>query len=165
MRSQASFQHTGHHGVVFFDVNRYVVTEQNHGQLHAIRLPWAPVARLEVARFVTDSYYHMQAKERSCTMVLAISRPLTREQGDRLNSQRASVALSIGTALGALSSALTANAFIGAMTGAATRNGVFSKLPTYHAGDIIVAVSLEVSGGIGPQRSQRSIIIPSGKSG
>ena len=164
MRSQASFQHTGHHGVVF-DVNRYVVTEHNRGQLHVIRLPWAPAARQEVVRFVTDSYYHMQAKQRSCTFVLAISRPLTREQGDRLNGQRASVALSIDTALGALSSALTASAFIGAMTGTATRNGVFSKLPTYHAGDIIVAVSLEVSGGIGPQRSQRSIIIPSGKSG
>jgi hypothetical protein len=35
------------------------------------------------------------------------------------------------------------------------------QLPAYHAGDIIVSLDAQVSGGIGPQRSVSSMIIKS----
>jgi hypothetical protein len=31
--------------------------------------------------------------------------------------------------------------------------------PTYHAGDVLVSIEAQVSGGIGPQRSATSLII------
>lgn len=34
-----------------------------------------------------------------------------------------------------------------------------AELPTYHAGDVIISVEGEVSGGIGPQRSTKSAIV------
>jgi len=33
------------------------------------------------------------------------------------------------------------------------------KLPTYHAGDVIVSLDAQVSGGIGPQHSGSSMVI------
>ena len=39
------------------------------------------------------------------------------------------------------------------------RKFTLSQLPTYHAGDVIVSLDAQVSGGIGPQHSASSMII------
>ncbi|WLH71122.1 hypothetical protein [Pseudomonas sp. FP2309] len=36
---------------------------------------------------------------------------------------------------------------------------VNETLPTYHAGDILVSIEAQVSGGIGPQRTASTMII------
>lgn len=90
-------------------------------------------------------------------MMVGISKPLTRHQGDLLNSQRTSIA---NLASGVF--AVATNKFMPAAAipvGWAVREFTLSKLPTYHAGDVIVSLDAHVSGGIAPQHSGSSMII------
>lgn len=47
----------------------------------------------------------------------------------------------------------------GTAVGMGVRSYVNDVLPTYHAGDVVVSIQAQVSGGIGPQRTAESLII------
>ena len=104
-----------------------------------------------------ELYDKMLAKDLPCQMMVGISKPLTRQQGDLLNAQRTSIAnLTSGVFATAAGKLMPAAAF---PVGWAAREFTLNKLPTYHAGDVIVSLDAQVSGGIGPQRSGSSMII------
>lgn len=111
---------------------------------------------------LVELYDKMLAKDLPCVMMAGISNPLTRKQGDLLNDQRMSIA---NITAGIFTAAGSRVPIIGLATGPAAgylgRELVKSKLPAYHAGDVIVSLDAQVSGGIGPQRLVSSMIIKS----
>lgn len=93
-------------------------------------------------------------------MAVGISKPLTRQQGDLLNSQRMTVANLTAAAFTAAGSAVPfGGALVKSALGIGGRASALKTLPTYHAGDIIISLDAQVSGGIGPQHSMSSMII------
>lgn len=90
-------------------------------------------------------------------MMVGISNPLTRQQGDLLNTQRMSIANLSSGVFAAAAGKFMPGAVI--PVGWAVREFTLGKLPTYHAGDVIVSLDAQVSGGIGPQHSASSMII------
>ena len=113
----------------------------------------------KVSALIVEMYDRMLAGNRACEMVVSVTAPLLREQADLLNSQRVSVSRLISTAIGSVIKPI--NSIAAAVVAGATNHAIQGGLPTYHAGDIIVSVQASVSGGIGPQRSSRSLLIKS----
>ena len=154
-------QFTANHGIVF-SVTRFSVSPSDRGGLRTLHFGEAKSAHFEVSSLLVELYDKMLAKDLPCVMMVGISSPLTRKQGDLLNDQRMSIANITAGVFGAAASRVPV---IGLATGAVGgyfgRELVKSKLPAYHAGDIIVSLDAQVSGGIGPQRSVSSMIIKS----
>jgi hypothetical protein len=99
----------------------------------------------------------MLTRDLPCVMTVAISKPLTRRQGDLLNDQRMDIARITAAAVTVATKPISGPTSVAAGYGA--NRFVLNKLPTYHAGDIIIGFDAQVSGGIGPQRSTSSMII------
>jgi hypothetical protein len=91
-------------------------------------------------------------------MMIGISKPLTRQQGDALNAQRTTIANLATTAFAAAAKAV-APSYVAMPVGAGVRRYVNEILPTYHAGDVLVSIEAQVNGGIGPQRTLSTLII------
>ena len=163
MQPDATYSYTGHYGVQI-EVFQFVVTAANRACIHILDLPIPESARFEVKQFVINAYERMQSKNLQYSTAVAISKPLTREAADALNSQRYTVTAAITAAMKAAIGAVTRSAIATGLTGVAVPYFLKGKLRTYHSGDVIVAVDLQVRGGIGPQRSSQSIILPSGAS-
>ncbi|HBO5410045.1 TPA: hypothetical protein SL686_000775 [Pseudomonas aeruginosa] len=156
------------------DIERTHIHSQ-HGinfSLAIIRLVWAERSRLlhmkycpsakashAVADLAVEIFDRMQAKDRACVLKVFVSLPLTRTQADSLNQQRVTIAGVIGGLAAVAGKRI--NTFVGIGSGLAVRWATQEGLPTYHAGDVIVSVEGEVSGGIGPQHSVKSQIVPS----
>ncbi|MFK1173994.1 hypothetical protein ACIUZO_16925 [Pseudomonas aeruginosa] len=156
------------------DIERTHIHSQ-HGinfSLAIIRLVWAERSRLlhmkycpsakashAVADLAVEIFDRMQAKDRACVLKVFVSLPLTRTQADSLNQQRVTIAGVIGGLAAVAGKHI--NTFVGIGSGLAVRWATQESLPTYHAGDVIVSVEGEVSGGIGPQHSVKSQIVPS----
>jgi hypothetical protein len=110
-------------------------------------------------------YDKMQAKSLPCVMMIGISKPLTRQQGDALNAQRTKIANLAASAFGGATGTVgglagpAGSVAAGTVVTAGVRSYVNDALPTYHAGDVIVSIQAQVNGGIGPQRSSESLII------
>lgn len=90
--------------------------------------------------------------------MIGISKPLTRQQGDALNTQRTTIANLAATAFTAAAKAV-APSYVAASVGAGVRTYANEILPTYHAGDVLVSIEAQVNGGIGPQRTLSTLII------
>ncbi|WP_287815889.1 hypothetical protein [Pseudomonas sp.] len=161
MRPDATYSYTGHYGIQV-DVFKFVVTPANRACIHTLHLPLPETARAEVKQFVINAYERMQAKNVHCNMAIAISKPLTRAAADAFNSQKYTVTAVITAATKAAVGAATRSAIATGLTAVAVPYFVKGKLRTYHSGDVIVAVDLQVRGGIGPQRTSQSIILSSG---
>lgn len=162
------------HGRNAMDIERTHIHSQ-HGinfSLAIIRLVWAERSRLlhmkycpsakashAVADLAVEIFDRMQAKDRACVLKVFVSLPLTRTQADSLNQQRVTIAGVIGGLAAVAGKRI--NTFVGIGSGLAVRWATQESLPTYHAGDVIVSVEGEVSGGIGPQHSVKSQIVPS----
>ncbi|MGQ1815118.1 hypothetical protein ACT4UI_04180 [Pseudomonas aeruginosa] len=156
------------------DIERTHIHSQ-HGinfSLAIIRLVWAERSRLlhmkycpsakashAVADLAVEIFDRMQAKDRACVLKVFVSLPLTRTQADSLNQQRVTIAGVIGGLAAVAGKRI--NTFVGIGSGLSVRWATQESLPTYHAGDVIVSVEGEVSGGIGPQHSVKSQIVPS----
>jgi hypothetical protein len=149
-------QHVGHYGVVFTLI-QFTVGPGDTALLSTLKLPEITTGSYEVTRLIKDTYDRMLAKGRPCGMVLAVSKPVSRNSADLLNEQRATVGTLIGSIGGKLASPLGALAekIAGLTSASATKN----RLPTFHSGDVIVSINARVSGGIGPQRSSASLIL------
>ncbi|MBD9566387.1 hypothetical protein ACIPLA_22205 [Pseudomonas sp. NPDC086112] len=149
-------QFSGNHGIVF-NVSRFTLSASERGGLRTLHFGEAKAAHYEVSNLVVELYDKMLAKDLPCQMMVGISKPLTRLQGDLLNAQRTSIAnLTSGVFAAAAGKFMPAAAI---PVGWAVREFTLSTLPTYHAGDVIVSLDAQVSGGIGPQHSASSMII------
>jgi len=160
MQPDATYSYTGHYGVQI-EVFQFVVTAANRACMHILDLPVPESARFEVKQFLINAYERMQSKNLQCSMAIAISEPLIREAADALNSQRYTVTAAVTAAMKAAIGAATRSAIATGLTAVAVPSFAKGKLRTYHSGDVIVAIDLQVRGGIGPQRSSQSMIIPS----
>ncbi len=115
-------------------------------------------AHYEVNRKVVEVYDKMLAENLPCLMMIGISKPLTRQQGDVLNAQRTRIANLAASSFAGVTS-YVASPYVGPPVGAGVRMYVNETLPTYHAGDILVSIEAQVNGGIGPQRTASTLII------
>jgi hypothetical protein len=149
-------QRLGHFGITFY-TTRFTVTPSDRCNLRTLHFPEAKAAGYEVCNRVVELYDKMLTRDLPCVMTVAISKPLTRRQGDLLNDQRMDIARITAAAVTAAIKPVSIPAGLAAGYGAGTF--VLNKLPTYHAGDIIIGFDARVSGGIGPQRSNSSMII------
>ncbi|NWB73582.1 hypothetical protein HX805_14080 [Pseudomonas sp. G5001] len=157
MKFEGTFQYMGNHGIVF-NVSQITLTDSERGRLGELHFGEAKSAHYEVNRKVVEVYDKMLAKNLPCLMMIGISKPLTRQQGDVLNAQRTKIANLAASAFAGATS-YVASPYVGAPVGAGVRMYVNDTLPTYHAGDILVSIEAQVSGGIGPQRSASTLII------
>jgi hypothetical protein len=149
-------QFSGSHGIVF-SVSRFTLSADERGSLRTLHFGEAKAAHYEVSNRVVELYDKMLAKDLPCQMMVGISKPLTRQQGDLLNAQRMSIANLTSSVFAAAAGKFMPAAVI--PVGWAVREFTLGKLPTYHAGDVIISLDAQVSGGIGPQHSGSSMII------
>ncbi|WP_447788797.1 MULTISPECIES: hypothetical protein [Pseudomonas] len=156
MKFEGTYQYMGNHGIVF-NVSQITLTDSERGRLRELHFGEAKSAHYEVNSKVVEVYDKMQAKSLPCVMMIGISKPLTRQQGDALNAQRTKVANLAATAFGAAGT--VASSFVGIPVGTGARMYVNEILPTYHAGDVLVSIEAQVNGGIGPQRTLSTLII------
>lgn len=157
MKFERTFQYIGNHGIVF-NVSQITLTDGERGRLRELHFGEAQNAHYEVNRKVVEVYDKMLAKNLPCLMMIGISKPLTRQQGDVLNAQRNKIASLAASAFAGATSYI-ASPYMGAPVGAGVRMFVNETLPTYHAGDILVSIEAQVNGGIGPQRTASTLII------
>ncbi|MGV8920041.1 MAG: hypothetical protein ACOH2R_19920 [Pseudomonas sp.] len=146
------------HGIVF-TVSYFTVMPGDRGRLRQLNFHEGGRGHFELSNLIVDVYEKMYAKELPCVMMLGVSRPLTRAQADKLNAQRTSIAIIVGSVFLAATAPIP---FVGRASPAAGAVGRYfanAKLRTYHAGDIIVSLNASVQGGIGPQNSSSSIIL------
>ncbi|QXI44847.1 hypothetical protein HU734_008785 [Pseudomonas wayambapalatensis] len=160
MEIDRAYRFTGHRGVTF-DVIEFTVRADNCCWLNTLHIPTTGRHQYRVVGKVKEVYERMQAGQLPCVMAVAVSLPLTREQGDALNSQRWTVA-----ALVSAGGAAVTGTFAPALVVGAAKMGTFAfvsdRLPTFHAGDVLVSVEAKVQGGIGPQRSSTSLLLKAG---
>ncbi|MBU6958896.1 hypothetical protein KRR23_14230 [Pseudomonas sp. CVAP len=157
MRFEGTFQYIGNHGIVF-NVSQITLTDSERGRLRELHFGEAKSAHYEVNSKVVEVYDKMQAKSLPCVMMIGISKPLTRQQGDVLNAQRTKIANLAATAFTSATTAVS-SAYVGFSVGAGVRMYANEILPTYHAGDVLVSIEAQVNGGIGPQRTLSTLII------
>lgn len=85
-------QFSGNHGIVF-NVSRFTLSASERGSLRTLHFGETKAAHYEVSNLVVELYDKMLAKDLPCQMMVGISKPLTRPQGDLLNAQRTSIAI------------------------------------------------------------------------
>ena len=114
MKFEGTFQYMGNHGIVF-NVSQVTLTltDSERGRLCELHFGEAKNAHYEVNSKVVEVYDKMQAKNLPCVMMIGISKPLTRQQGDALNAQRTKIAN------------LSASAFAAATTAVASLTWVY----------------------------------------
>jgi hypothetical protein len=149
-------QHVGHYGV-HFNVTTLTILPGDRPTLRELSLCEAGADCWKIVNLIVDTYDRMLAQQLPCEMTVAISRPLTREQADLLNEQRANIGNIIGPIVGAPFKRFGAIAAL--VVGGAAKGLVHYKLDTHHAADVIVAVYARVSGGIGPQSTSSAFLI------
>jgi hypothetical protein len=91
MKFEGTFQYMGNHGIVF-NVSQITLTDSERGRLRELHFGEAKHAHYEVNSKVVEVYDKMQARGLPCLMMIGISKPLTRQQGDAFNAQRTTIA-------------------------------------------------------------------------
>ena len=157
MKFEGTFQYMGNHGIVF-NVSQITLTDSERGRLRELHFGEAKHAHYEVNSKVVEVYDKMQARGLPCVMMIGISKPLTRQQGDTLNAQRTTIATLAAAAFASAAKAV-APPYVAASVGVGVRAYTNQILPTYHAGDVLVSIEAQVNGGIGPQRTLSTLII------
>ncbi|NWA83849.1 hypothetical protein [Pseudomonas sp. D2002] len=143
-------QYIGHYGVTF-TVIRFTVLPAHKHALANLCLLEAGASANEVRYRLADLYEKMLARDLPCKMTVAISKPLTRQQADLLNERGTIVAGLIASAVSAPLSRVSP--FFGGAVGSIIGLKVKDVIRSYHAGDVVIGIDAQVSGGIGPQRS------------
>ncbi|RDS89221.1 hypothetical protein DL347_21515 [Pseudomonas fluorescens] len=150
-------QHIGHYGVIF-TVTRFTVVPDNRHALANLSLFEIKTAARQVRDQMRRLYEKMLARDLPWEMAVAISHPLRRNQADRLNDQNVLIKQIISGAVKAPGIAIST------VTAGFAGDPISGKLRRYHAGDIIIGLDASVRGGIGPQRSTRSMHVYSDES-
>lgn len=99
MQIEKTYQRVTQHGVVF-DVNELLITSEHCCHLRSMALPFVHKHHYQIIEKIAELYDRMQAGDLPCLMQVAVSRPLTRQQGDLLNEQRQSVSDLVGALAG-----------------------------------------------------------------
>jgi hypothetical protein len=146
----------GHFGV-YFSVTRFTVMPEDRLALRSLHFCDAGCDYWRVHDFITETYDRMLAQKRPCERVVAVSRPLTRDQAQLFNDQNDALALATAGIIGKAFPVL--KPWQRKATGAASGFSLKFALDTRHAGDVIVAVQAWVEGGIGQQHSSRTMLI------
>lgn len=102
-------------------------------------------------------HHHAERGNDPCEMVVAVSRPLMRDQAQLFNDQNDALALATAGIIGNAFPVL--KPWQRKATGAPSGFSLKFALNMRHAGDVIVAVQAWVEGGIGQQHSSRSMLI------
>lgn len=105
MKFEGTFQYMGNHRIVF-NISQITLTDSERGRLRELHFGEAKNAHYEVNSKVVEVYDKMLAKNLPCVMMIGISKPLTRQQGDVLNAQRTTIANLAGTAFTAAAKAV-----------------------------------------------------------
>lgn len=156
MPLKSTYRVMGNHGISF-ETFLLTINPDNRCKLRETRFPPARHGTYEVARNAAQVYDRMLAGDRPCLMKVTISDPLNRHQADTITNTRTNVARYSAAAAGASLKPLgTIPATVG---GAVTYQWVSQWLGNVHTGDILVNIEAEVNGGIGPQRSSRTLTI------
>ncbi|WP_109512040.1 hypothetical protein [Pseudomonas ovata] len=149
--------HSQAHFGIIFTVTSFTVFPEDRPHLQTLFLCELGSGCHQAHTLIVELYDHMQPGRRACEMQVRISRPLLREQADSLNDQRITVSRLLGSAAGVAIKPVSGVASL--IAGGATTYQAQNTLRSYHAGDVIFSVQALVSGGIGPQRSLKSILI------
>lgn len=147
-------QYIGHFGVVFM-LHQFTVTPVDQRGLQQLRLSGDGLMDYEINKLVMSTYDRMLARNLPCEMLVAISKPLLREQADLFNTQRGTM-MAIAGGIGRY--AAKPLRVYGYPVGPAM-SWLVSHMETRHAGDVVVIVDARVKGGIGPQTSISSLLI------
>ncbi|WP_124421981.1 hypothetical protein [Pseudomonas orientalis] len=148
-------QHIGHYGVIFTVIRFTVLPENRHALVNLCLLEAGDSAN-EVRNHLRDLYEKMLARDLPCKMTVAISKPLSRQQADLLNTRGEILAGLLGSALAAPISLVSRP--IGGIVGTTASLIVKGIIRSYHAGDVIIGLDAQVNGGIGPQRSLSTMV-------
>lgn len=113
---------------------------------------------------VRQAYEHMRAGEhprekgtRPAQIQVQIYHPITDAQSKTLNADNASKARTAGVAIGVITSRV--HPIVGMAAGKGTFDWTLYKLRSWDTGDILIKVEIAVIGGIGPQRTYRSVVV------
>lgn len=165
MQAQRTYQVIAHHAIIF-DVSEFIIQPGECCQIRQAGLPFVHAGHYQVVEKMAELYDRMQAGERPCHMTVAVSRPISRQQGDILNQQRQRVSTVVGWLAGKAGASVAgplAGTPVGAITGGAVSVvagwAMLRSIPTFHVGDVLVSLSAKVHGGIGPQTSSLMFII------
>ncbi|MDH0304698.1 MULTISPECIES: hypothetical protein [unclassified Pseudomonas] len=161
MHVDKHYQVIASHGLVF-DVSEFIIQPEACCHLRTLSLPFIHKAHYQVVEKVAELSDRMLPGKLPCHMRAAVSRPLSRQQGDLLNDQRHTVTNVIGALAGKTTAVLVggpAGFAAGLVTGGAASWGAKTSIPTFHAGDVLVLLSARVHGGIGPQSSSLLLVI------
>lgn len=158
MQVTRTYQVVAHHGITF-QINELIVQPSDRSRLNQLCFTAARQDNYRITDLIIDVYDRMQANDRPCSLRVAISSPLTRSQADLLNEQRNSVGAVFGSAVSTPIGTVTLAG--GLVVGGLVGSYVTSRIPTFHSGDRIVSIQAQVQGGIGPQRTNKSLIINS----
>ena len=90
MKFEGTFQYMGNHGIVF-NVSQITLTDSERGRLRELHFGEAGRAHYDVNNKVVEVYDKMLAKSLPCVMMIGISKPLTRQQGDVLKDRKSVV--------------------------------------------------------------------------
>ncbi|UVM20227.1 hypothetical protein [Pseudomonas wadenswilerensis] len=154
---EKTYEYAGNFGIVFH-VSQLVVMPDDRARLRELYISEAKGAHYQVNTMLVALYDRMQAGKRVCEMKVAISQPLNRRQADKLNDQRTYTSGTVGSTAGGPVGLLT-KAIVGTAVTAITAYLAKRRLPTHHAGDVIISIQASVSGGTGTQQSSVSTII------
>ncbi|MDH0648298.1 hypothetical protein N5D48_06965 [Pseudomonas sp. GD03858] len=154
---------------IAFDVHTFVIAPEQCCHLRALSLPFVHKGHYQVVEKVAELYDRMLPGKLPCHMRVAVSRPLSRLQGDLLNEQRHDILNLLGASVGQAATTLVggpagfaAGLLAGGAAGTTASQLAKSRLPTFHAGDVLVSLYAQVNGGIGPQTSSMLLIIQPG---
>jgi hypothetical protein len=161
MHVDKTYQVITSHGVVF-DVNEFVIAPEQCCHLRTLSLPFVRKGHYQVVEKVAELYDRMLPGKLPCHMRVAVSRPLTRQQGDVLNEQRHTITNIAGALTGKTTATLIGGPVgfaAGVVAGGSVAWAGKNRLPTFHAGDVLAQLSARVNGGIGPQSSSLQFIL------
>lgn len=165
MQPDRTYQVIAHHGITF-DISEFTVQPGEHCQLRKLALTFVHKGHYQIVEAVAQLYDRMLAGNLPCQMKVAVSRPLTRQQGDVLNDQRSDVLTLVGAAVGKAAgtpvvgiAGTMAAGLVASAAGFAASRLAKGAIPPFHAGDVLVSLQAQVNGGIGPQRSALLLIL------
>ncbi|HGM5581438.1 TPA: glycine zipper family protein [Pseudomonas putida] len=165
MQAEKTYHYVGHYGIAF-DVREFTIQPGECCHIRTLSLPYALKLRHQILEKAQELYVRMLPGQRPCRMRVVVSRALERQQADLLNEQRITLFTLIGAAVGKAAGSVVANgagtlagAAVGTVAGTAASWLIKGKIPTFHGGDVLVALEAWVDGGIGPQHTTVMMIL------
>lgn len=121
---------------------------------------------LAASQFGKEAYQYVRSGQspqwqgkRACTLMITVFKPIDDIQSKALNNKRAKIGKGFASAVGGVAMISTRNKLVTFGATALAYEYALEKLRAWDAGDILISVEASVSGGIGPQNHQRSLVV------